>query len=85
MGILRLRDKGAVRILYSSKNQSPIYTRQSHVLVTDAFASKYPEATQQLVKAAVQAARWASDEKNREDAAHLGARRHALRALEGGL
>lgn len=74
MDILRLRDKGAVRILYSSKNQSPIYTRQSHVLVTDAFASKYPEATQQLVKTAVQAARWASDEKNREDVLRTWAR-----------
>jgi sulfonate transport system substrate-binding protein len=67
MDILRLRDKGAVRILYSSKGQSPIYTRQSHVLVTEEFSGKYPEATQQFVKTAVEAARWASDETNRED------------------
>ncbi|WP_454726613.1 MULTISPECIES: ABC transporter substrate-binding protein [Cupriavidus] len=74
MDILRLRDKGAVRILYSSKNQSPIYTRQSHVLVTDEFAARYPEATQQFVKTSVQAARWASDEKNRDEVLHTWAR-----------
>lgn len=74
MDILRLRDKGAVRILYSSKNQSPIYTRQSHVLVTDDFATLYPEATQHLVKASVEAARWASDESHREDVLRTWAR-----------
>ncbi len=74
MDILRLRDKGAVRILYSSKNQSPVYTRQSHVLVTDEFAGKYPEATRQFVRTAVQAARWASDEKNREEVLRTWAR-----------
>ncbi|AOZ03586.1 nitrate ABC transporter substrate-binding protein [Cupriavidus sp. USMAHM13] len=74
MDILRLRDKGAVRILYSSKNQSPIYTRQSHVLVAEAFADQYPEATRQLVKNAVEAARWASDEGHREDVLRTWAR-----------
>lgn len=74
MDILRLRDKGAVRILYSSKNQSPIYTRQSHVLVTDDFASRYPEATQHLVSNAVQAAQWASDESHREEVLRTWAR-----------
>lgn len=74
MDILRLRDKGAVRILYSSKNQSPIYTRQSHVLVTEDFSNRYPEATQQFVKTAVEAARWASDESHREEVLRTWAR-----------
>ncbi|CAG2158377.1 ABC transporter substrate-binding protein [Cupriavidus numazuensis] len=74
MDILRLRDKGAVRVLYSSKNQSPIYTRQSHVLVTEEFAGRYPEATQQFVKTAVEAARWASDESHREEVLRTWAR-----------
>lgn len=74
MDILRLRDKGAVRVLYTSKGQSPIYTRQSHVLVTDDFVGRYPEATQQFVRTAVESARWASDEKNREEVLRTWAR-----------
>ncbi|NYI00356.1 ABC transporter substrate-binding protein [Cupriavidus plantarum] len=74
MDILRLRDKGAVRVLYTSKGQSPIYTRQSHVLVTEDFLNRYPEATQQFVRTAVESARWASDEKNREEVLRTWAR-----------
>ncbi|CAG9166569.1 ABC transporter substrate-binding protein [Cupriavidus pampae] len=74
MDILRLRDKGAVRVLYTSKGQSPIYTRQSHVLVTEDFAGRYPEATQQFVRTAVESARWASDERNREEVLRTWAR-----------
>ena len=74
MDILRLRDKGAVRILYSSKNQSPIFTRQGHVLVTEAFSDRYPEATQQFVKTSVEAARWTSDESHREEVLRTWAR-----------
>ena len=74
MDILRLRDKGAVRIIYSSKGGNPIYTRQSHVLVTEDFAAKYPAATQRVVNAIVRTARWSSDEANREEVLRLWAR-----------
>jgi sulfonate transport system substrate-binding protein len=74
MDILRLRDKGGVRILYSSKGGSPIYTRQSHVLVTEDFAGRAPEATGKVVKALVEAARWSSEEGNREEVLRLWAR-----------
>lgn len=74
MDILRLRDKGQVRVLYSSKGDSPVYTRQGHVLVTDAFATRYPEVTQRVVKATVRAAKWSSDEANRDEVLRLWAR-----------
>ncbi|AKJ31251.1 ABC transporter substrate-binding protein [Caldimonas brevitalea] len=72
--LLRLRDKGGIRILYTTKGQSPVYTRQSAVLVTDTFAQRYPEATARVVKAAVKTARWASDEAHREEVLRLWAR-----------
>ncbi|MCW7540182.1 ABC transporter substrate-binding protein [Aquabacterium sp. A7-Y] len=74
LDILRLRDKGGVRVLYSTKGQSPVYTRQSALLVTEAFANRHPEATQRVVNAAVKTARWSSEETNREEVLRLWAR-----------
>jgi sulfonate transport system substrate-binding protein len=74
MDILRLRDKGQVRVLYSSKNDNPIFTRQGHVLVTEEFAAAHPPLVQRFVDAAVRTARWASDEANREEVLRLWAR-----------
>ncbi|MDB5925816.1 MAG: nitrate transporter substrate-binding protein [Betaproteobacteria bacterium] len=72
--LLRLREKGAAKIAYTSKGGSPVFTRQSHVLVTEAFAERYPEATQRVVNAIVRTAKWASDEANREEVLRLWAR-----------
>jgi sulfonate transport system substrate-binding protein len=74
MDILRLRDKGQVRVLYRSKGDSPIFTRQSHVLVTDEFAAAHPQLVQRVINAAVRTARWSSDEANREEVLRLWAR-----------
>ena len=74
MDILRLRDKGQVRVLYSSKNDSPIFTRQGHLLVTDRFAEANPQLLQRVVNVAVRTARWASDEANRDEVLRLWAR-----------
>jgi sulfonate transport system substrate-binding protein len=74
MDILRLRDKGQVRVLYTSKNDSPIFTRQSHVLVSDGFADANPQLVQRVVNTAVRAARWSSDEANRDEVLRLWAR-----------
>ncbi|WP_046113961.1 ABC transporter substrate-binding protein [Aquincola tertiaricarbonis] len=74
MDILRLRDKGQVRVLYASKGDSPVFTRQSHVLVTEAYAAAHPQRVQRLIDAAVRTARWASDEANREEVLRLWAR-----------
>lgn len=74
LDLLRLRDQGAARILYTSKNQSPIFTRQSHMLVTEAFVTSRPELTQRVVSGIVQAARWASDDANRDEVFKLWSR-----------
>ena len=74
MDILRLRDKGQVRVLYSSKNDSPVFTRQGHLLVTDRFAEANPQLVQRVVNVAVRTAKWASDEANREEVLRLWAR-----------
>lgn len=74
MDILRLRDKGQVRVLYSSKGDSPIFTRQGHVLVTQAFADANPKLVQRFVDASVRAAKWSSEEANREEVLRLWAR-----------
>jgi sulfonate transport system substrate-binding protein len=65
--LLKLRDKGVARIAYTSKGDSPVFTRQSHMLVTDDFATRYPEQTRRFVKAMVKTARWSSDEANRDE------------------
>ncbi len=74
LDLITLREQGTARIVYSSKNDSPIFTRQSHVLVTDDFASKYPATTARLVKASVRTARWASDDRNRDEVFRIWAR-----------
>ena len=76
--LLKLRDKGIARIVYSSKNDSPIFTRQTHVLVTENFAKKYSAATQRLVNTLVRTAKWGADEANREEVFNLWARTGTL-------
>jgi sulfonate transport system substrate-binding protein len=61
-----LRDQGLVRLIYSTKGQAPTLGLQSSLLVTDAFAEAYPALVDHVVRAAVAAAQWASDEANRD-------------------
>ncbi|HEX8606298.1 MAG TPA: ABC transporter substrate-binding protein, partial [Pseudoduganella sp.] len=72
--LIKLRDKGVARIVYTSKGDSPVFTRQSHMLVTDDFAGKYPEQTRRFVKAVVKVARWSSDDANRDEVFRMWAR-----------
>ncbi|MES2188069.1 MAG: ABC transporter substrate-binding protein [Pseudomonadota bacterium] len=74
LDLITLREQNTARIVYSSKNDSPIFTRQSHVLVTDGFARQYPDTTARVVKAAVRTARWASDDRNRDEVFRYWAR-----------
>jgi sulfonate transport system substrate-binding protein len=60
-----LKDKG-VTIAASTRGKGPAYTIQSALLATDDFASRYPAATQRVVKQLVRASAWASEESNRE-------------------
>lgn len=61
-----LRDKGIARIIYSAREDSYRYTRQTALLVTDEFASRYPEAVDRVVRVSVKAARQYSDESRRD-------------------
>lgn len=74
LDLLRLRDKNAARIVYTSKGRSPVFTRQSHVLVTERFVGREPALTQRVVDAVVRTAHWASSEANREEVLRLWAR-----------
>jgi len=60
-----LRDAGRIRYIYSTATHSPKLTAQAALLVTDDFATRYPAAVDKFVAAALSAAAWASDEKNR--------------------
>ncbi|MEH3085118.1 MAG: ABC transporter substrate-binding protein [Xylophilus ampelinus] len=67
MELLKLRDQGAARILYTSRDDSPVFTRQNHVLVTEAFERAHPALVQRVVDVLVRAAHWGSETANRED------------------
>jgi sulfonate transport system substrate-binding protein len=64
--LYKLRDQGLAKIIYESQTDGPQYTRQSHLLVVDDFERAHPDIVQRLVNVFVQAARWSSDEANRD-------------------
>ncbi|WP_255991652.1 ABC transporter substrate-binding protein [Chitinolyticbacter albus] len=72
--VLKLRDQGKVRIVYTTRGHAPLYTRQNALLVTDEFASRYPEATTRVVRGLVKASRWVADDANANEAYALWAR-----------
>jgi sulfonate transport system substrate-binding protein len=63
---LPMRDRGVGRIAYSTRDE-PRETAQTGLIVSDDFARRYPQTTQKVVDAMVQAARWAADPRNREE------------------
>ena len=80
---LRIRDTGVAKVLFSTNpkikaiipNKSfPNKLRPtSGLIVTEKFANEYPEITRRVVKIYVQAARWGSEEKNRNELLKLWA------------
>jgi len=74
LDLIQLRLNGTAKIVYSSKGDSPIFTRQGHVLVTEEFAQAQPQLTQRLIKAVVKTSRWASDDLNRDEVFRIWAR-----------
>ncbi|WP_341674795.1 ABC transporter substrate-binding protein [Niveibacterium sp. SC-1] len=62
--LLKLRDKGLARIVYLSRDDAPVFTRQSALLVTDEFVRQYPQTTQRVVTELVRSAQWISDPAN---------------------
>jgi sulfonate transport system substrate-binding protein len=64
--LLQPRDQGIVKIIYSTKKDSPTYLRQTHFLVVEEFEAKQPDIVQRVVNVLVQTAAWMSEEKNRD-------------------
>ena len=62
----KVRDQGLAKIIYSTRGEDPAYTRQASLLVREDFASENPTQVQKVVDVFVDAAHWASDEKNRD-------------------
>jgi sulfonate transport system substrate-binding protein len=63
---LMLQDQGLVQVIDGSKGRSPDFAFHAHLLVTDAFAERYPALVDRVVKVAVQGAHWASEPANRQ-------------------
>src|SRR5438128_274832 len=62
--ILALRDKGLVNIFYTSKEAGPKAAGFGGILATEAFETKYPEATQRVLRGLLRAAQWIGKDEN---------------------
>jgi sulfonate transport system substrate-binding protein len=72
--ILSLRDKGLVNIFYTSKEAGPKAAGFGGILATEAFETKYPEATQRVLRGLLRAAEWISKDENRDEAFQIWAK-----------
>jgi len=72
--LLSLRDKGLVKVFYSSHDIGPKAAGFGAITVTESFEQQYPEATQRVVRGLVRAAAWLSAEQNREEALRIWTR-----------
>jgi sulfonate transport system substrate-binding protein len=61
-----LVEKNIADIIYTTKGDNPAYERHSTLIAQEAFVAAHPDVTQKIVSAIVRAARWSSDEANRE-------------------
>lgn len=62
----KVRDQGLARIVYSTQGKDPAFTRQAGLVVRSEFEQAHPQEVQRVVDVFVRAARWASDEHNRD-------------------
>jgi sulfonate transport system substrate-binding protein len=62
---LSLVTKGLAKVVFSTKGDPRAVTSNT-MLVREAFEKAHPDLTQKVVRAVVEAARWSSDEANRE-------------------
>jgi sulfonate transport system substrate-binding protein len=67
VGVFELRDKGLAKIVWSAAADNYKYTRQTHLLVTEDFAAKQPQAVQRVVTTLVKVAHHYSNEADRAD------------------
>jgi len=61
-----LRDSGKIRFIFSTADHSPKLTPEAALLVKQDFLSRYPNVVNRVVAASLRAARWSSDEANRQ-------------------
>jgi sulfonate transport system substrate-binding protein len=69
-----LVDKGLADIIYSTRGDSPSYERHSTLIAQEAFLRAHPDVAQRIVNAIVRAAKWASEEANRDAFFDISAR-----------
>jgi sulfonate transport system substrate-binding protein len=61
--LLSLRDRGAVRIIHTTKGD-PRFTCNSTIIVSDDFARKYPSIVKRIVRAHVRISKWFTEHEN---------------------
>ena len=64
--LIELAQQGLARLVYSTKGDNPAYSRQAHVLASEAFEQSQPDITARVVRAFVRAAQYSSIEANRQ-------------------
>ena len=69
-----LAEKKIAEIIYTTKGDNPAYERHATLIGQEAFIKAHPDVTQKIVSAIVKAARWSSDEANREAFFEISAR-----------
>ncbi|WP_315742149.1 MULTISPECIES: ABC transporter substrate-binding protein [unclassified Bradyrhizobium] len=69
-----LVDKNIAEIIYTTKGDNPAYERHSTLIGQQAFIAAHPDITQKVVSAIVRAARWSSEEANRDAFFEISAR-----------
>lgn len=60
-----------INIFHTSRDAGPKTAGFGAITVTDPFQTKYPEATQRVVRGLLRAAEWLSREENREEALQI--------------
>lgn len=70
----KVRDAGLAKVVYSTQGKDPALTRQASLLVRSEFEQANPAEVQRVVDVFVRAARWSSDEKNRDELFGIWAR-----------
>ena len=61
--LLALRDRGAARIIYTTKGK-PEFTCNSTLIVSDDFAKKYPSIVKRIVRAHVKISKWFTEKES---------------------
>jgi sulfonate transport system substrate-binding protein len=87
--LFKLRDQGLVDIIYDNPEADARFTRQTALLVRGAYEKEHPANVQKVVDTLVDAAKWTSDEANRDavfaEWAKTSEPQASLRADFGGL